>query len=68
MAVSTSAVMDLAAKESIPLPNLNFKKDPNPLHLPLNDYEQITSYNNFYEFTTSKKGVKTLAKNFKSEP
>jgi sulfoxide reductase catalytic subunit YedY len=68
LAVSTSAVMDLAAKEFVPQPNLNFKKDPNPLRLPLNDYEQITSYNNFYEFTTSKKGVKPMARNFKTKP
>lgn len=68
MAVSTSAVLELAASEKLPVPNLHYRKDTNPLGLVLNSYEQISSYNNFYEFTTSKKGVKKLASNFKTEP
>ena len=68
LAVSTTAVMDLAAKEFVPKPNLKFTKDPNPQNLTLNTYEQATSYNNFYEFTTSKKGVKPMARNFKTDP
>jgi len=32
------------------------------------DYELITGYNNYYEFTTNKQDVKNLAKAFKSEP
>ena len=32
---------------------------------PINDYETITNYNNFYEFTTDKGGVARLAKDFK---
>jgi sulfoxide reductase catalytic subunit YedY len=35
---------------------------------PLNTYEQITNYNNFYEFSTSKEAVAPLAKNFKTSP
>jgi sulfoxide reductase catalytic subunit YedY len=68
MAVSTSAVMELAARESLPAPNLDYRKNPNPEKLELNSYDQITSYNNFYEFTTAKKGVKPLAKNFRTDP
>ncbi|WP_304546146.1 protein-methionine-sulfoxide reductase catalytic subunit MsrP [Sulfurimonas microaerophilic] len=68
LAVSTSAVMELAAKEFTPLPNLQYTKDLNRNNLTPNSYEQITSYNNFYEFTTSKKAVKEKAKNFRSEP
>ncbi|QOP41819.1 protein-methionine-sulfoxide reductase catalytic subunit MsrP [Sulfurimonas marina] len=68
LAVSTSAVMELAAKEFTPLPNLHYTKDLNQNNLTPNSYEQITSYNNFYEFTTSKKAVKEKAKNFRSEP
>ena len=68
MAVSSSAVMELVAKEFTPTPNLTYKHDSNPLGLELNSYDQISSYNNFYEFTTDKKGVKPLAKNFKSDP
>lgn len=33
-----------------------------------NTWQQITSYNNFYEFTTDKEGVATLAQDFPSEP
>ncbi len=68
MAVSTAAVMELAAKESLPLPDLAYRKDPNPLKLIPNSYEQITSYNNFYEFSTDKKRVKPLSRGFKTEP
>ncbi|MGQ9829392.1 MAG: protein-methionine-sulfoxide reductase catalytic subunit MsrP [Roseiflexus sp.] len=35
---------------------------------PLNTYEQITTYNNFYEFTTHKEGVAPLARNFRTSP
>ncbi|ABU58730.1 MULTISPECIES: protein-methionine-sulfoxide reductase catalytic subunit MsrP [Roseiflexus] len=35
---------------------------------PLNTYEQITTYNNFYEFTTQKEGVAHLARNFRTSP
>ena len=34
----------------------------------LNTLDQITHYNNYYEFTTSKDGVATLSKNFKPTP
>ncbi len=66
--VSTGAVVDLLAKEKVPVPNLNYKKDSNPLNLELNSFEQISSYNNFYEFTTSKEKVKSLAHTLKPNP
>ncbi|MHC3994763.1 protein-methionine-sulfoxide reductase catalytic subunit MsrP [Thiomicrolovo sp. ZZH C-3] len=66
--VSTAAALELAAKERLPAANLDYAKDPNAGGLELNTYEQITSYNNFFEFTTSKEGVKPLSKRFKSEP
>ncbi len=34
----------------------------------LTSCDDITSYNNFYEFTTGKTGVASLAKNFKTSP
>ena len=34
----------------------------------VNSLEQISTYNNFYEFTTSKEGVAGAAKNFKTTP
>ncbi|GAB4415818.1 MAG: protein-methionine-sulfoxide reductase catalytic subunit MsrP [Anaerolineales bacterium] len=33
-----------------------------------NTYEEITNYNNFYEFSTDKQAVAGLAKNFQTEP
>lgn len=35
---------------------------------PLNTFEQITNYNNYYEFTTNKEGVADLARNFVARP
>ena len=33
----------------------------------VNSYEQITNYNNYYEFTTDKEGVASLATDFKTD-
>ena len=66
--IASSTVVDLLAKEQLPTPNLNYKKDSNPLDLKLNSFEQITSYNNFYEFTTSKEKVKSMAHTLKPNP
>ncbi len=35
---------------------------------PLNLYDDITNYNNYYEFSTAKDAVAPLSKNFKSRP
>jgi sulfoxide reductase catalytic subunit YedY len=35
---------------------------------PVNSYEDITNYNNFYEFTTDKSRVAELAKDFQTSP
>ncbi len=35
---------------------------------PLNTYEEITNYNNYYEFTVDKQGVARLAADFNPEP
>lgn len=35
---------------------------------PLNTFEEITNYNNYYEFTTDKQRVAILAKDFKTRP
>jgi sulfoxide reductase catalytic subunit YedY len=34
----------------------------------VNSFEQITNYNNFYEFTTDKEGVAMMSKDFKTTP
>ncbi len=38
------------------------------LGAPLNSYEDITNYNNYYEFSTNKGAVAPLSVNFKSHP
>ena len=35
---------------------------------PVTPYDQVTSYNNYYEFTTDKENVKPLAKDFQTSP
>lgn len=35
---------------------------------PLNTFQQITNYNNYYEFTTNKEGVAELASDFQTRP
>ncbi|AXX91595.1 protein-methionine-sulfoxide reductase catalytic subunit MsrP [Malaciobacter molluscorum LMG 25693] len=59
--VSSGAIFELLAKDKIPLANLQYKKDKNENNLTLNSYEQITSHNNFYEFTTNQSKVKDMA-------
>ncbi|NVJ54585.1 MAG: protein-methionine-sulfoxide reductase catalytic subunit MsrP [Campylobacteraceae bacterium] len=59
--VSSSAIVEALAKDNLPVENLKYIKDANKNNLELNTYEQITSYNNFYEFTTSKERVKYMA-------
>jgi sulfoxide reductase catalytic subunit YedY len=66
--VASSTLMDLMAKENLPTSDLSYKKDTNPNNLELNTYKQITSYNNFYEFTTSKEGVKHMAHTLVTTP
>ncbi len=65
--ITGSSIVEALAKDNIPVQNLKYLKDNNPNNLNLNRYEQITSYNNFYEFTTSKEGVKPLSNSLKTE-
>jgi methionine sulfoxide reductase catalytic subunit len=55
-----------AANPGAPAPSANGKTDE--LGDPLNSFEQITNYNNFYEFSTDKQAVAGLAKDFKTNP
>lgn len=49
-----------------PLPTLNDQSDE--LGAALTSYEDITNYNNYYEFTTDKAGVNPLSQNFRTSP
>ena len=66
--VANATILEALAKENVPPSNLSYIKDANKDNLELNSFEQITSYNNFYEFTTSKEGVKPLSHTLKPNP
>ena len=56
-----------AASESVPAtPAARAQTDE--LGDPINSYEDVTNYNNYYEFTTDKEGVARLSKDFKTSP
>ena len=65
--VSSGAIMELLAKENLPSITLDFLKDEYKNNLKLNSYEQITSHNNFYEFTTNQSAVKDMAHTLKTD-
>ena len=65
--VASGAIMELLAKENLPNITLDFIKDENKNNLKLNTYEQITSHNNFYEFTTKQSAVKDMAHTLKTD-
>ncbi|MFA6189150.1 MAG: protein-methionine-sulfoxide reductase catalytic subunit MsrP [Sulfuricurvum sp.] len=46
---------------------LGYEKIKAPSSLKLTSYDQITTYNNFYEFSTDKEAPSRLAKNFKTK-
>ncbi len=47
-------------------PSISEKKDE--LGDPVNAFQDITNYNNYYEFSTGKEAVAPLSKNFKTSP
>lgn len=49
-------------------PGLTVSTDHDELGGTINTYQQITHYNNYYEFTVDKAGVANLAQNFKTSP
>lgn len=65
--IAGGSIIEALAKENIPVANLDYIKDKNINDLKLNTYEEITTYNNFYEFTTSKEGVASMAHTLKTD-
>ena len=47
---------------------VDFPAETDELGDPTNSFDDITNYNNFYEFTTDKQGVAPLSRNFTPEP
>ena len=70
LATGTALLAACAPKAAATMPpgaeNLPPKQDE--LGDPTNTYEEITNYNNFYEFTTDKQGVAGLSQDFKPLP
>jgi sulfoxide reductase catalytic subunit YedY len=76
--LKTAGIVSAASLLAACVPNIS-KASPTPTSLmvsrntdelgaPVNSYDQITHYNNFYEFTTDKEGVADLSANFKTSP
>ncbi|HEY3310119.1 MAG TPA: protein-methionine-sulfoxide reductase catalytic subunit MsrP [Anaerolineales bacterium] len=58
-----------AARQAAPTPaDAAISKQTDELGFPVNSFEDITHYNNYYEFTTDKGGVAGLASKFKTSP
>ena len=51
-----------------PLMDLKTTAQADELGDPLNAFEEITNYNNYYEFSTSKERVASLARDFRTSP
>ena len=64
----TVAQNELPAAGSSTLPPLTTKNSADELGDALTSFEDITNYNNFYEFTLNKEGVAVLAPKLKSKP
>lgn len=63
-----SSTVSRAASNEIPPEDLEVSTTTDELGDELTPFASVTSYNNFYEFTTSKEGVANLAKDFKTSP
>ncbi len=57
----------LNASATVP-PGLHVSKKTDELGAPINSYQDITNYNNYYEFTTDKQAVAPMSANFKTSP
>ena len=62
----TTAVGETDGATAVAQPTISATSDE--LGDPLNTYEEITNYNNYYEFTTDKEEVAKLAKDFPTSP
>ncbi len=57
-----------SSNDQVPASAKAFAGKTDELGSPLNTYEDITNYNNYYEFSENKEAVNPLSKNFKSRP
>lgn len=66
--VSSSASPTPTLTPGPPVPDNAVGLTTDELGSPLNSLDDITNYNNYYEFSTDKQAVNPLSKNFKSSP
>ena len=66
--MATLLPMDALANNNYPGKPLKLSKNPDFTKLSPSTYEDITTYNNFYEFSLSKDGPAKLAHTLQSEP
>jgi sulfoxide reductase catalytic subunit YedY len=54
--------------QSPPVPDDAQGQTSDEIGNPLNTFDEITNYNNYYEFSTNKQAVNSLSRNFKATP
>lgn len=57
-----------SVETELPPPDPSITAKTDELGAPVNSYADITNYNNYYEFTTDKRGVAQLARHFPTSP
>ncbi len=57
-----------SANEQVPASAASFAGKTDELGAPINSYQDITNYNNYYEFSENKEAVAPLSANFKARP
>jgi methionine sulfoxide reductase catalytic subunit len=67
-ACTTTGSSTTDQSSGVPASAAKFAGKTDELGAPLNSYDDITHYNNYYEFTENKEGVAPLSANFKSRP
>ncbi len=65
---SQEGAPDAVETETVSSPVPPAAENTDELGDPVNSFEDITNYNNYYEFTTDKQGVARLATDFKTSP
>ncbi len=68
LAACAPGVSSGGQSEQIPASVASFAGKTDELGSPLNSYQDITNYNNFYEFSENKEAVNPLSANFKPRP
>lgn len=66
--LAACAPTSAASTAEAPATAASYAGKTDELGSPLNTYQDITNYNNYYEFSTSKEAVAPLSVNFKSHP